>query len=96
MASNPKSVIRDLEREIGRDFSSTVNELHRNLQSTTPVQSGRARRGWQKTYSGNLPQGQTIIERNHTDYIGVLDTGTSQQAPQGIVIPAIRKTRNLK
>lgn len=97
MATDPKKVIRDLKKEIGHDFSSTTRELHNNLVNTTPAQSGNARSGWRNTYQNQLfKQKDFEVERNNVDYIGILDTGTSRQAPRGIVMPAAKKTRNLR
>jgi len=97
MASTPKGVMNELTRAIGRDFSATSREFHANLISATPSNTGRARAGWQHTYREQLFKSPTFqIERNNVPYIGVLDTGTSSQAPRGIVMPAVNKTRNLK
>jgi hypothetical protein len=94
MASNPKSTVNSLRMEIGRDFSRFNREFVENLKSETPVRSGTARRGWQNKYTGNIGKASKYpLVTNHVPYIGVLDAGSSSQAPDGIIDPAFRKTR---
>jgi hypothetical protein len=62
------------------DFKSlpqkVVDELFPRIVNRTPINTGRARDGWVKdntTISNNVP------------YIGVLENGSSDQAPEGMV-----------
>ncbi len=93
MSSDPRKVIKKLNSEINRDLGSFFSDLEQNLRQQTPIDEGRARRGWRKTGSVDINSPATIkVIENRVPYIGVLDTGTSKQALNGIVTPAIKKT----
>jgi len=87
--------IKQLKTEIDTDLSTFVRQYVAQLKSTTPIRTGRARNGWQQTYrKGRLGKGSRIpIASNAVPYIGVLDEGSSRQAPRGIVEPALNRTR---
>ena len=92
--------MEQLHREIDRDLRDFSKEFVHNLKTTTPIDTGFARNNWRNTYNGtNIGTGRDIpIARNRADYIGVLDGQspkgpTSRQAPRGIVMEALRKTR---
>lgn len=89
------NTIKQLKAEIDTDLSTFVRQYVAQLKSTTPIRTGRARNGWQQTYTkGKLGKGRSIpIASNNVPYIGVLDQGSSRQAPTGIVEPALTKTR---
>jgi len=93
--SEADKTIRQLKAEIDTDLSKFAQQYLSQLRQTTPVLTGRARQGWQSTFRKKLVgNGKDIpIARNNVPYIGVLDTGSSRQAPNGIVEPALRKTR---
>lgn len=93
--SEADKVIRQLNVEIDTDLSTFVTQYVATLRQTTPIKSGRARNGWQQTYQkGNVGKGKPIpIAKNNVPYIGILDEGSSRQAPQGIVKPSLLKTR---
>jgi hypothetical protein len=94
MAKTPKGTIRELQTEFGRDFSRFNSEFVNNLKSETPIRSGTARRGWMNKYSGNIGKSSKYpLAVNRVPYIGVLDEGSSRQAPDGIIEPAFNKTR---
>ena len=89
--SDSRSFMRKFRKEIESDINAFVSELNTQLKVGTPVKSGRARSGWEQQSRVSLTgQSQTVIT-NNTPYIGVLDTGTSRQAPQGIFDPAVRR-----
>lgn len=94
MAKSDKT-IKQLQAEIDTDLSKFVKRYVTELKATTPIRTGRARNNWVNTYDGSkLGNGGKInIARNKTPYIGVLDKGSSRQAPKGIVQPALQKTR---
>ena len=94
MAESDKT-IKQLKTEIDTDLSTFVRQYVAQLKSTTPIRTGRARNGWQQTYrKGRLGKGGSIpIASNAVPYIGVLDEGSSRQAPRGIVEPALNRTR---
>jgi len=94
MPSTPKGVIRDLQKEVGRDFKQSNRELNTNLKAITPVLYGTAQRGWLNRYRDQLFKSKHFdIQENRVSYIGVLDDGWSKKAPTGIVIPALQRTR---
>lgn len=90
---NPRRTIKQLRDELSDDLRSFATQLNSNLRATTPIRTGRARGGWQNSYNGTLGTGRTKIAENNVPYIGVLDTGTSRQAPRGIVKIAVDRTR---
>ena len=82
-------------------FKQYVVDLTRNLRSTTPVDTGAARRTWRQTgepldIGRGTPTRKKIID-NRVGYASILDGSegrpTSRQAQRGIVEPALRKTR---
>ena len=93
--ANKADTIRQLKAEIDTDLSSFVQKYIVQLKATTPIRTGRARNGWTSTYrKGAVSSGKSIpIAKNTVPYIGVLDEGSSMQAPQGIVTPALNRTR---
>lgn len=93
MTQDPKKVIDDLYGEMSSDFGSFIEDLEKNLTAQTPKESGRAKRGWKVLNKPDLSTNDNgaVIE-NRVPYIGVLDSGSSRQAPDGIVEPAIRRT----
>jgi hypothetical protein len=95
MASNDKDFKRELYTEINTDLSAFSKRFTAELRATTPIRTGQARGGWVNTYKAGSFGKQKIVPlaRNQVPYIGVLDTGTSTQAPLGIVEPALKKTR---
>ena len=71
-------------------LNTVFQDLARELAKQTPKRSGRASRGWQRSgqYDVNKTGEQEVI-RNNVNYIAVLETGTSKQAPQGMINPAV-------
>jgi len=95
MAKRMKQVLNTLDQEIGRDFNSMVDDLNYQLKLITPVDTGRARKGWRKPRKAEIDQKSPLLD-NRVEYSGVLDDGWSSQAPRGIVEPAFKRTRRLK
>jgi hypothetical protein len=94
MAKTPKGTINELQAEFGHDFSRFNQDFVDNLKSSTPIASGVARRAWQNKYTGNIGSaGKYPLASNHVPYIGILNAGSSRQAPDGVVDPAFNKTR---
>ncbi len=93
--ANKADTIRQLKAEIDTDLSTFVQQYIVQLKATTPIRTGRARNGWTSTYKkGSVGGGRPVpIAKNNVPYIGVLDEGSSIQAPQGIVTPALNRTR---
>lgn len=71
-------------------MDTLFEDINIEIRDTTPIDTGRARRGWRYTpryklgYSGHLIQ-------NSVEYIIALDKGHSRQAPNGMVKPALDK-----
>ncbi len=98
--SRSRKTMAALKREIDRDLRGFSKEYLQNLKTSTPIDTGFARNNWRNIYNGNdIGRGKPIpIARNKAEYIGVLDGQsskgfTSTQAPRGIVMEALRKTR---
>ena len=86
--SESKSFMRNFRREIESDINAFKSELNKQLVAGTPVRTGKARHGWEELTAFRLTgQTQTLIQ-NRLPYIGVLNAGSSRQAPRGIVDPA--------
>jgi len=80
--------MRQLEREKDAFIERLSNELLVNAKKFTPIDKGKARRGWRKEKSFR----QTSIV-NRVPYINALEDGHSKkQAPNGITKPTIRET----
>ncbi len=95
MAKSKSGIKRELYAEIGTGLSKFAHDFANELRKTTPIDTGRARKGWVNAYQkGSFKMGRTVpLARNKVPYIGVLDSDrTSRQAPMGIVEPALRKT----
>lgn len=60
-------------------------DLHKEVVSLTPVDTGRAKSGWTKNSEGT---------RNDVPYIGRLDKGHSKQAPDGMSRPALNRVKD--
>ncbi len=89
-----------LRTTIDREVQKLGRELLEEIRERTPVDTGRAQRGWRKQ-----PAPSGFVLENNVPYIGVLDKGRhmtnrgmrgSRQAPRGIVGPSLKaiKGRN--
>lgn len=74
----------DLNGMIKKIVDQITDDLTSELKMRTPVDTGRARDGWIQ----NKGRGVNNIT-NSVPYIEELDKGHSDQAPDGIVNPAI-------
>ena len=94
---NPDVIFRDIERSIERAVDTLFSDINRDSRKLTPIRTGFARSQWRKT--GKYRLGETGVKvENLAPYIAILDTGTSRQAPAGIVQPVLdqllrRRTR---
>lgn len=84
---NKRKSMRQLEREKDAFVDRLSDSLLGNAKKFTPIDQGRARRGWRKEKSFR----QTSIV-NRVPYIDALENGHSKQAPNGITKPAVRET----
>lgn len=93
MAVTPKGAVDELKAEMGVTVNSALRDLADQLVKKTPIDTGRAKRGWKRVkefeFNGQV---QTVI-RNDVPYIGVLDKGSSKQAPNGIVDPSVQEIK---
>lgn len=78
----------DLNKMIKKIVDQVTDDLQSELKLKTPVDTGRARDGWIKNKGRKV---NTIT--NSVPYIEELDKGHSNQAPRGIVEPAIEKIK---
>jgi lipase chaperone LimK len=92
MTTDPKKAMKNLAKEIESDLGSFTDDFLKNLREQTPVQSGRAKRGWRKGQKTKADGQDSTMITNRVPYISELDKGTSRQAPDGIVQPAFKKT----
>ena len=89
--------MRALERQVDSLIKDVAQHTFKTAKSLTPVRSGRARDNWTKDTTRD-----GFEVENSVPYIGVLDKGSSRQAPRGISKPTVRKvagyirTRKLK
>jgi len=79
--------MRQLEREKDAFIDRLSDGLLVNAKRFTPIDQGRARRGWRK--EKRFRQTQVV---NRVPYIDALEDGHSKQAPNGITGPAVRET----
>lgn len=68
---------------IDRFTNGLVDEFRSQVIPRTPIDTGRARRGWQ------VRKGITKRIENNVPYIGALERGRSRQAPRGFVKQSI-------
>ena len=89
-SSNPKIIFKDIKRSLGRAMDQLFEDINRDIRDTTPVLTGRAQRGWRYTPRYKIGYQGALIH-NNVEYITSLDRGSSRQAPNGMVKPAIDK-----
>ena len=89
-SSNPKTISKDLNRSLERAIDSLISDINTDARDITPVKSGFARSQWRRTGSYRIGDTGVIVE-NRAPYIGILDRGSSRQAPNGIMTPVLNK-----
>lgn len=72
---NPSGIIDAVMKTVEAEANKVATDLHAGLMLATPVDTGRARNGWQ------LELGAMPVVENQVPYIGVLNDGHSKQAP---------------
>jgi hypothetical protein len=81
--------IDELSNKFGKFVSDFTSSLNTNLKARTPIDTGRARRGWtQRT------QGTSASVENTVPYVPALEKGRSRQAPNGFVQQSVAATVN--
>ena len=84
---NKSRTMRGLEREKDLFIDRMADDLLVTARRLTPIDQGKARRGWRKEKSFR----QTSVV-NRVPYIDALENGHSKQAPNGITRPTLRET----
>lgn len=92
-SSDHKKIFSDIERSLEREMQEIIQDINTEVIRTTPKRTGRAQRGWRVRGRYTLGGNSTVLE-NMVPYIGILDQGSSRQAPGGIVDPSVRKLLN--
>jgi hypothetical protein len=64
------------------------DDLHKEIKSRTPIDTGKARRGWKQKHRRN---NSTVS--NKVKYIQPLEDGHSKQAPKGFVNQSVNKIK---
>ena len=77
-----------IQSAVDRDVRNLGDSLTTNLKRKTPIDTGKARRGWRLK---KLPHSFEL--RNDVDHIGALNEGHSKQAKRGYVERTIRSTQ---
>lgn len=77
-----------LMSNIRKDVQNIGDSLTAELKAKTPIDTGRARKGWRVRHTGN-----TFRVRNDVEHIGALNQGHSKQAKRGYVERTIRSTQ---
>jgi hypothetical protein len=84
--SGIQQAMAGLERELDQFVARVANETKSVAVSLTPIDKGRARRGWR---TEKRSHGYSVV--NRVPYIDELEKGHSKQAPNGIIGPTIRE-----
>lgn len=81
-----------IESWIDATVNLFLDDFFEEVKQTTPVDDGRAKRGWRKRNKYKASRrGDTTVMENRVPYIAILDEGSSRQAPRGMTDPAFRK-----
>lgn len=92
-----QATMSSLQAELRSEVKRLANDLYTEVKQRTPVDTGRAKAGWNKNVRNT---GFTIS--NNVPYIGVLDKGRhmtsrgmrgSKQAPKGMVGPSLESIK---
>jgi len=70
------SILAESDSALSKELVAIANAALDELIEATPIDTGRARRGWSVRFSGD----KAILE-NDVAYVKLLNQGTSQQAP---------------
>jgi len=95
--SNVNQALSGLTKDVRSEINRLASTVYTEVKQRTPVDTGRARAGWNKNVNNN---GFAIS--NGVPYIEVLDKGRhmtnrglrgSNQAPKGIVGPSLESIK---
>lgn len=79
----------ELKKAVSDEVKFLTDTYQQEVKKRTPIDTGRARRGWQKRTSAKSGE-----IRNQVPYIERLEGGYSRQAPNGFVRQALTATLN--
>ncbi len=91
------AMINQVDKELGSAVKRLADDLYNTVERRTPVDTGRARKGWSK----KVGKDNFVIE-NKVPYVPILDKGRhmtprgmrgSKQAPRGIVGPSLTEIK---
>ena len=89
---NSRAASADITDSLNAVVNHFLDDFYKEVKRTTPKKEGRARRGWRRLNKYDIDRkGDTNVIDNKVPYIGLLDEGSSKQAPQGMTDPAFRK-----
>lgn len=78
----PDDIMKDIFKKSEKFIDSVMDDVKDVAQDKTPVDTGQARRGWQRKKKGVL---------NNVEHVAYLEDGHSKQAPSGIARPVIKE-----
>lgn len=81
-----RNTVAEIERELSRVVDQIAMDTKQVAVQKTPIDQGRARRGWDLSKSG-----KDWRISNRVPYITHLEAGHSKQAPNGITGPTVRE-----
>lgn len=93
-ATDVAKTMRSLKKDKDSLLNTFADEVLETAKANTPIDTGKARRGWRKRRSR---KGFNID--NRTPYVGLLDFDPglkrprSKQAPRGIIKPTVESVR---
>ena len=89
-SSDPNRIHRDIVKSLESAVDDLLQELNTEVRRATPKRSGYASKQWRYSRPYDTGYTGTVIE-NRASYIALLDAGSSKQAPDGIVEPALKR-----
>ena len=86
-AAEMKRVKKEVYRLADNDIEGRIIFATRTLRQVTPVDTGRARKGWKHRIDRGFVSGETIggTISNNVEYIDILNKGHSKQAPRFLI-----------
>lgn len=92
---NFKEELKRIEKEVAKEASMSIERridfATENLKVVTPVDTGKARKGWYNKKEKNLQGFSQGIIANDVDYISILNRGHSSQAPRYFIEQVLSK-----
>lgn len=92
---NFQKELKRVEEEIKKlgniEIEERIDYAVNTLRTVTPVDTGKARSGWESIKYKNNEKLQEAIIKNDVEYISVLNSGTSRQAPKYFIEQVLSK-----